>query len=255
MDLALAIISRRKELPHVFQAFEKVKCFIKEYLLDGISLSFNGGKDCTVLLHLVRAAVAHLFPEFKDSPMSKFCVIYFKTEDEFPDIIKFMQETSQEYKCKIEEISGDFKAGMSQLLGRTRIRGVLMGQRRGDPAGGLIQVVSPSDPGWPKFMRLNPILDWSYAQVWDFLKTFDLKYCSLYDLGYTSLGSTRNTIPNPDLQKIEDGAVTYSPAYMLKDESKERAGRISKPKSTGPSAVASAAAASAGAATRTASAI
>lgn len=41
-----------------------------------------------------------------------------------------------------------------------------------------------SDKGWVPLMRINPILHWNYKDVWDFLKTFKVRYCSLYDAGY-----------------------------------------------------------------------
>lgn len=39
-------------------------------------------------------------------------------------------------------------------------------------------------------------------QVWDYLRT--RQYCSLYDLGYTSLGGTKDTFRNSKLLQ-EDG--------------------------------------------------
>ena len=35
---------------------------------------------------------------------------------------------------------------------------------------------------------LNPIIDWSDDEVWEFIRYYELPYCKLYDEGYTRLG-------------------------------------------------------------------
>jgi FAD synthetase len=41
-----------------------------------------------------------------------------------------------------------------------------------------------TDPGWPDFMRINPILDWTYSEIWEYILSQKLPYCVLYEQGY-----------------------------------------------------------------------
>lgn len=35
---------------------------------------------------------------------------------------------------------------------------------------------------------VNPIIDWTEAEVWEFLKEYNIPYCTLYDEGFKRLG-------------------------------------------------------------------
>lgn len=57
-----------------------------------------------------------------------------------------------------------------------------------------------------------------------FIRHLNIPYCELYDQGYTSLGGTTDTHPNPAL-KAEGQEGAFRPAYELEDDNEERLGR------------------------------
>lgn len=118
----------------------------------------------------------------------------------------------------------------------SKLKAIFVGIRRTDPYGSDLKHFQRTDHGWPDFMRIHPVIDWHYCDVWNFLRVLGIPYCILYEMGYTSLGGTNNTIPNPDLitDNSKKAATIVSsdgqkqkfyPAYKLKDELRERRGR------------------------------
>ncbi|XP_042433569.1 FAD synthase-like [Zingiber officinale] len=208
------------------------------YEFEQVAFSFNGGKDSTVLLHLLRAGYYlhqgksecsnhHLSDDAHKCPIR---TIYFESPCAFPEINSFTYETAADYNLQLESIHSDFKSGLEALLKEKPTKAIFLGTRIGDPNAVGQEQFSPSSIGWPPFMRVNPILDWSYRDVWAFLLTSKVKYCSLYDQGYTSIGSIYDTVPNA-LLSIADSSSTknnFKPAYMLSDGRLERAGRNKK---------------------------
>ena len=204
-----------------------------------IALSFNGGKDCTVVLHLLLAALAtNNDNDPATSLIHNVLPFYFSTPDVFAEELEFVKRTANQFfggehhLLNIPNVSNE--EGVTTLVAQYGIKAFLMGTRATDPDGRWLNgVFWPSSKGWCPFMRINPCLDWNYMEVWIFLRFFNIDYCSLYDAGYTSIGSKSTSMPNPTLQKEGKGGTEeeddcFHPAYMLADETQERAGRVPK---------------------------
>lgn len=208
------------------------------YSIEEVAFSFNGGKDSTVLLHLLRAGYFlhqaeqnHCNGDINDREfIFPIVTIYFESSSAFPEINSFTYETASTYGLQLDILRQDFKSGLGALLKAKPIRAIFLGVRFGDPTAVGQEQFSPSSPGWPPFMRVNPILDWSYRDIWAFLLTCKVQYCSLYDQGYTSIGSIHDTVPNALLgvNNSDNSKEKFRPAYLLPDGRLERAGRAKK---------------------------
>lgn len=203
---------------HVKSALTILQDCYERYKPEEIFISFNGGKDCTVVLHLA-AIIAKL-----QNITTLLCL--YVTADPFPEMDSFVERAAQYYGLELVRKERPMQAALSSLLKeRNNLQASLMGMRKGDPGTENLEPFSATDPTWPRLVRVNPILNWTYEQVWKFLLKHNVPYCPLYDEGYTSLGTRSTTVPNPRLEDPNNPS-SYFPAYTLTDESAERQGRV-----------------------------
>eukprot|EP00802_Teleaulax_amphioxeia_P013664 Tamp_13717.p1 GENE.Tamp_13717~~Tamp_13717.p1 ORF type:complete len:529 (-),score=121.49 Tamp_13717:105-1640(-) len=192
-------------------------------------VSFNGGKDADVVLHLMRAASAKYCAD--NGLGERPPLVYFEDPKEFPEVEAHVASAVDRYGFRMLRYSSGLKAGLADLVDQSpRTLAFVLGTRQGDPNCGDQGAFAPSSSYMPNFMRVNPIITWSYGLVWQFINLHKIPVCSLYQDGYTSLGKVDNTERNPALRGA-DGS--YLPAYCLKDWSLERMGRGGQAKSGG----------------------
>lgn len=241
--------------PLVREALQVIEQCLDQYGQDHISLSFNGGKDCTVLLHLYAAVLTRKVLS-THKPIS---ALYIPDPSPFPALEEFIKIATQDYlldlftcnlssdiQLPVESVTPGVSTptslkgsngyighslqtrpvgaarggeGMRRALELYKLRfpdiqAILVGTRRTDPHGTTLSYRNVTDPGWPAFERVNPIINWAYSDVWTFLTKLKIPYCTLYDEGYTSLGSTYNTFPNPALLVTDSDSSTTLPSSL-----------------------------------------
>lgn len=223
----------------------------KEYGDNELIFCFNGGKDCTVLLDL-------LMRYYREHGISSDAIpmLYIDSDDSFEEIDEFVVECVNKYNVKLIKYKDSLKVALTHMTqDMPDIKAVFVGSRSTDPYCQHLQrmqvssrvlsslsfvylqfhaLLQRTDKDWPDIMRLNPLLDWNYHDIWYYIHIYNVPYCTLYARGYTSIGYRSNTLPNPHLKcdtccvSQHPGDECFKPAWELQDASQERAGRVAR---------------------------
>uniref|UniRef100_A0A1I7SMX6 FAD synthase n=1 Tax=Bursaphelenchus xylophilus TaxID=6326 RepID=A0A1I7SMX6_BURXY len=94
-----------------------------------MAISFNGGKDCTALLHLLRCRI-----DKKHGPAAKIQAFHILCGDEFSEMADFIRDAGRKYNLDTSELNGPMKSGLEQLkIRKPKVVAVFMGSRFTDP--------------------------------------------------------------------------------------------------------------------------
>lgn len=210
----------RQELKDKIQAsiriIKKAEKTALRYQPYGFVCAFSGGKDSQAVRQLMNLAeVAHRV-EYNMTTIDPPEVVHF-IRDYYPDVIinrppktfyqiclhhKLLPSQYKRFCCR--ELKEQTGAGTVTVTGvrhgesyRRAQRGeveIITRRRHPQFVSGTLdqfeqhqQVESQCIRGKDKLV-INPIIDWTEQDVWDFLTYSDLPHCSLYDRGYTRVG-------------------------------------------------------------------
>uniref|UniRef100_A0A0N5BNR4 FAD synthase n=1 Tax=Strongyloides papillosus TaxID=174720 RepID=A0A0N5BNR4_STREA len=208
----------------ILKSFQDIFYILSLYSTSQIFISFNGGKDSTLALHLYSLCLKSKYPT-STIPIDAFI---HKTPEEFSEIEPFIDKVCPLYNIRKHVYNLSMKESLSEMKKEfPSTFPIIMGTRHMDPTGKYMKSnICETDSDWPKLLRVCPIFDWNYHEVWRVIKTLNIPYCCLYDEGYTSLGEKKSTAKNEELVKKENGNVIgYLPAYKLKNSESERVNR------------------------------
>lgn len=178
---------------------------------EGYYLAFSGGKDSQTIYHLAKEAGVKFDAHYNLTTLDPPELIHF-IKDNYPDVIidkpkqsmwkliaKWGLPTRLKRWCcsELKEHGGE---------GRICVTGVRWAESNARSKRTPFEVVTKkfkdaklfndNDEGRRLFENcmqkgkrvINPIIDWKEEDVWEYIKSRGLKYCKLYDEGFSRIG-------------------------------------------------------------------
>lgn len=94
--------------------------------------------------------------------------VYIISPHPFDEVTTFVASSISTYKLDLARYALPMKEGFKQYLEdkEGKVKAILVGTRRTDPHGGSLTHFDMTDGGWPRFMRVHPVIDWHYTEIW-----------------------------------------------------------------------------------------
>lgn len=174
---------------------------------EGYFLAFSGGKDSIVIYDLAMKSGVKFDPNYNMTTVDP------------PELVKFIRKNYPQVKCNRPEMTM-WELIVERKLPPTRVmryccrvlkedsgnsndRFVITGVRRAESAARNRRWTSTVQlcRRVPGKKYLMPILDWTDEEVWDYIRSNNISYCSLYDEGYKRLGCVMCPLAGPEKMK------------------------------------------------------
>lgn len=208
----LSLFPLEDKVKRSIQRLQTFEAAAKKMHPEGYYLAFSGGKDSQVIYQLAKMARVTFTAHYHITTVDPPELVYF-VRNEYPDVILDRPEQTMwklivqkgfpptrkaRYCCaELKERGGE---------GHFVITGVRWAESRKRQKRAIAEVTGGSSP---KLLLnndndekrrliedcqlrgkrvLNPIIDWSDGDVWNFIHRYVHRYCRLYDQGFTRIG-------------------------------------------------------------------
>ena len=170
---------------------------------DGYFLAFSGGKDSMVLLEMAKLAGV------------KFDAHYHITTADPPELVKFIRAEYPSVAMDRPEWTMWTLIPHKQMPPTRLVRFCCEFLKEGGGEGRVtLTGVKKSDSTARRKALVhscrkkgttvvNPLLNWCDDEIWDYIKTRGMKYCELYDQGFSRLGCIGCPMAGPKKQRAE----------------------------------------------------
>jgi len=182
----------------VERARKCIRTATRRIAIERVAVAWTGGKDSTVLLHIIRELHGGLVP---------YPVFFNDSTFEFPDIYRFINRLTKAWRLRLvrvkhlqpdlevfSKLSEERKLEFSRImkintlhwaLSKYGWRAFLVAIRRDEHPSRKKEVYVSSRGD---HLRIHPLLDFTEKDIWEYIRAHRVPVVSLYKRGYRSLG-------------------------------------------------------------------
>ena len=115
-----------------------------------------------MLLNLLLCALARL-----ETPLPRALqTVYVASPEALAGVDSFVNESVAAYRLDLTRYDLPKKdAFKAYLEGHSKVKAIMVGARRSDLHGQTLTHFDQTEPGWPAYVRVHPIVDWGHDEI------------------------------------------------------------------------------------------